>query len=291
MVMEPTIHFSDNPELDNLIQLPLQEAVMKQLSTTLNFILVCVLVCILIVLALPDRTVGATEYIQSVNSCDSNRSVNVSGTAVVNVTPDRALIQLGVQSNGTTPSEVKYLNTQAIEKVIDAIKSLGIDAKDIRTDHYIVRPLYDSYDSLYIKGYRIDNLVAVTLRDVNQISELIVVALEAGANEVVDVELYPSELRKYRDQARDMAMQAASEKAQALADTAGVDIGCVLTIHENTWSYYNGWWSREQQNLWVQNAVQNINPTAGQVGSSQDGPVSLGQISIRAEVNASFGLE
>ena len=286
--MEPAIHFSDNPDLVNY---PLKEIVMKQLTTILNFILVCVLVCILVVLALPERTAGATGYMPAVESCDPSRSVNVSGAAVVNVTPDRALIQLGVQSNGTTPSEVKFLNPQAIKKVIDALKSLGIDAKDIRTDHYIVRPLYDNYDSLFIKGYRIDNLVAVTLRDVNQISELIVVALEAGANEVVDVELYTSELRKYRDQARDMAMQAASEKAQALADTAGVDTGCVLTINENTWSYYNGWWSREQQNLWVQTAVQNIIPTAGQMGSSQDGPVSLGQISIRAEVNASFGLE
>jgi uncharacterized protein YggE len=264
---------------------------MKQLSTSLNFILICVLVCILVVLALPERTAGATEYEPAINSCDSSRSVNVSGTAVVNVTPDRALIQLGVQSNGTTPSEVKYLNTQAIEDVIEAIKSLGIAAKDIRTDHYIVKPLYDNYNSLYIKGYRIDNLVAVTLRDVDKISELIVVALEAGANEVVDVELYTSELRKYRDQARDMAMQAASEKAQALADTAGVDTGCVLTINENTWSYYNGWWSRQQQNLWVQNAVQNITPTSGPAGTSHEGPVSLGQISIRAEVNASFGLQ
>jgi uncharacterized protein YggE len=210
---------------------------------------------------------------------------------VVNVTPDRALIQLGVQSNGSTPSEVKFFNTHTIEDVIDRIKSLGVAARDIRTDRYIVRPVYDNYNSLQIQGYRIDNLVAVTLRDVDKVSDVIVAALEAGANQVVDVELYTSELRKYRDQARDMAMQAASEKAQALANTAGVDTGCVLTINENTWSYYNGWWSRDQQNLWVQNAVQNVNPIAGSGGQPQDGPVSLGQISIRAEVNASFALQ
>ena len=174
--------------------------------------------------------------------------------------------------------------------MIDTIRSFGIAAKDIRTDRYIVRPIYENYNSLHIKGYRIDNVVAVTLRDVDKVSDVIVAALEAGANEVVDVELYTSELRKYRDQAREMAMQAASEKAQALANTAGVDTGCVLTINENTWSYYNGWWSRDQQNLWVQNAVQNVNPTRGSGGQPQDGPVSLGQISIRAEVNASFGL-
>ncbi len=263
---------------------------MKQLSTFLNFVLVCVLVCILVMLGLPDRTVRATEYTAATDSCDSSRTVQVSGTAVVNVTPDRALIQLGVQSNGNTPSDVKFLNTHTIEDVIDRIKSFGVAPKDIRTDRYIVRPVYDDYNSLHIKGYRIDNVVAVTLQDVDKISDVIVGALEAGANQVIDVELYTSELRKYRDQAREMAMQAASEKAQALANTAGVDTGCVLTINENTWSYYNGWWSRDQQNLWVQNAVQNISPTGSSGSQPQDGPVSLGQISIRAEVNASFGL-
>ena len=134
-------------------------------------------------------------------------------------------------------------------------------------------------------------MVAVTLRDVDMVSDVIVAALEAGANEVIDVELYTSELRQYRDQAREMAMQAAGEKAKALANTAGADTGCVLTIQENTWSYYNGWWSRDNQNLWVQNAVQNVDPSGGYGSQPQDGPVSLGQISVRAEVNATFSLE
>jgi uncharacterized protein YggE len=264
---------------------------MKQFSTLLNVVLVCMLALILVILGWPDQTARATQPQAVPETCDPNRTIHVSGAAVVNVSPDRALIQLGVQSNGTTPSEVKYLNTLAIEDVIDTIKSLGIASKDIRTDRYVVRPVYENHNSLHIKGYRIDNVVAVTLRDVNKVSDVIVWALEAGANEVIDVQLYTSELRKYRDQAREMAMQAAGEKAQGLANTAGAQTGCVLTIHENTWSYYNGWWSRDQQNLWVQNAVQNVNPTGVSGLQFQDGPVSLGQISIRAEVNATFSLE
>jgi uncharacterized protein YggE len=264
---------------------------MKQLSTFLNFVLVCVLVLILVMLGLPDRNALATSHSDDSATCDSDRTVHVSGAAVVNVTPDRALIQLGVQSNGPTPSDVKFLNTHTIEDVIDRIKSFGVDAKDIRTDRYIVNPVYENYNSLHIKGYRIDNVVAVTLRDVDKVSDVIVGALEAGANEVIDVQLYTSELRKFRDQAREMAMQAAGEKARALANTAGADTGCVLSINENTWSYYNGWWSRDQQNLWVQNAVQNVNPTGNLGSQPQDGPVSLGQISVRAEVNATFGLK
>jgi hypothetical protein len=43
--------------------------------------------------------------------------------------------------------------------------------------------------------------------------------------------------------------------------------------------------------LWTQNAVQNVN--TGETGSApvEDGPVNPGQISIRAEVQASFSLK
>lgn len=267
---------------------------MKQLSSTLNLVLAGTIVFILLTFGLPDtgaRAMQPLQIIKEPTACDSSRTVNVSGTAIVNVPPDRALIQLGVESNGITPSAVEAANAIAIQRVIKALQSLGIASKDIVTDRYIVNPVYESYDSLYIKGYRIDNVVAVTLRDVDVISQVVVKALESGANQVVNVELYTSELRKYRDQAREMAMKAASEKAQALAQAAGTDTGCVLNINENTWSYYNGWWSRSNRDLWTQNVVQNVTPNGAGAYSNEDGPVSLGQISVRAEVGATFELK
>ena len=101
------------------------------------------------------------------------------------------------------------------------MRALGVEPKDIATDWYVIEPIYEDYDSLYIKGYRINNMVAITLRDVSKTSQVIAAALDAGANQVVNVDLYTSELRKYRDQARDLAMKAAAEKAQALASAAG----------------------------------------------------------------------
>ncbi len=225
-------------------------------------------------------------------ACDSKRSVQVSGTAVVNVAPDRALIQLGVQSNGATTSVVQAMNSSATQAVIKAVRSLGVAAEDIATDWYVIEPIYESYDSLYIKGYRINNMVAITLRDVAKTSQVIAAALQAGANQVINVDFYTSELRKYRDQAREMAMKAAQEKAQALAQAAGANAQCVLTINENSWSSYNGWWSGrgQSQTQWTQNAVQNIAPSAGTAGATGDEPISLGKISVRAEINAVFGL-
>ena len=224
-------------------------------------------------------------------ACTSSRTVQVSGTAVVNVTPDRVLIQLGVQSNGVTVNEVEAANTRAIQKVLQALRAQGVAEKDIATDWYIIEPIYEDYDSLYIKGYRINNLVAVTLRKVTMVSPVIAAALKAGANQVVNVEFYTSELRLYRDQARELAMKAAGEKAAALAGAAGAKPGCVLSINENTWSYFNSWWYGRDQNLWAQNVVQNAGPSGGSSGAGEDGPVSLGQISVRAEVGVVYGLE
>lgn len=224
------------------------------------------------------------------DSCNAARSVQVTGTAVVNVTPDRALVRLGVQSNASSIDAVENANSAAIQKVIQAVIARGVDAKDISTDIYVIEPVYENYDSLFIKGYRITNEVAVTLRDVKLTSVVISSALKAGANQVNNVEFYTSELRKYRDQARDLAVTAANEKAQALASAAGADRGCVLTINENTWSYYNGWWSGRNQNLWTQNSVQNVSNGAAS-GPAGDEPISLGQISVKAEVSVTYSLK
>lgn len=280
---------------------------MKHLSTFVNTVLAVVLILILLTIGLPNfgaqaasltptGTAEPTEEPKAEVACNSNRTVQVSGTAVVNVPPDRALIQLGVQSNGRTPKEVQAKNSATLSRVIQALQRMGIDAKDISSDRYVIEPLYEDYDSLYIKGYRTYNVVAITMRDVDRTSDAIAEAFQAGANQVVNVEFYTSELRKYRDQAREMAMQAASEKAGALAQAAGADTGCVLSINENTWSYFNGWnwwYQGNNQNLWTQNVVQNVAPTgnAGGTSLSDESPVSTGQISIRAEVNATYSLE
>ena len=95
---------------------------MKSLSIVLNTILVCVLVFLLATLGLPDKKVLAASEdpipVVTTDTCNSSRSVHVSGTAVVNVTPDRVLIQLGVQSNGFTPQLAEAANSGTIFRVI-----------------------------------------------------------------------------------------------------------------------------------------------------------------------------
>jgi uncharacterized protein YggE len=87
-------------------------------------------------------------------------------------------------------------------------------------------------------------------------------------------------------------MKAAQEKAVALAKAAGNEAGCALHISENSWSYYNGWWVGNNQNTWTQNVVQNAAPGASAgAGGGDEEPISLGQISVKAEVAATFSLK
>ena len=222
------------------------------------------------------------------NDCDGSRSIQVSGSAVVKVVPDLVTIQLGVTSNAATPQGVYDQNTAAMKKVTAAVRALGVADKDVSTDYYLIRPLYDDYDSLTIKGYRINNTVIVNLKDVSKVSQVLAAALSAGANEVVDVQFKTSQLRQHRDAARELAMKAAQEKARDLAGAANAQPGCLLSIDENSWSYYGNPWSGRYQSQ-TQNVMQNASNS--DQPPSDDGPISLGQIAVQAEVQVRFGLK
>ncbi len=270
---------------------------MKKLPISFNHLLAAVLLLALFISGFKsaDNQTNTPNLSSSFPSdvCDPARSIHVSGSALINVIPDRAVVQLGVQSNGKTVKTVQQDNSLAIQNVMAALKKQGIEAKDITTDVYNITPIYEDYDALYIKGYRIYNTVAVTVRNVADSSEIVAAALSAGANQVNDVQFYTTELRTYRDQARELAVTAAKEKAKALATAAGTDTGCVLTISENTWSYYNGWGYSmgNNANLWTQNTVQNAAPSSQTGSGDGEEPISLGQISVKAEVEVTYALD
>ena len=269
---------------------------MKKMAVIRFTVLSCTLGLILFSAVYPRSSVQAappTEIPKEIiETCDTGRTVQVSGTAVINVTPDRALIQLGVQSLGDTPAKVEMGNSFAINRVVRALKALGIAEKDIVTDWYVIEPVYKDRDRMTIMGYRIDNIVSITLRDTSKVNKVISTALYAGANQVVNLEFYLSDLREYRDQARALAVRAAREKAQDLAIAAGARTGCVMSINENIYSQFYGGWYGQTRNLWASNMIQNSDPVgSGAGGLDDDGPVNIGKVSVRAEVSAVFSLK
>lgn len=164
--------------------------------------------------------------------CVPPKVVKTTGTAEIKVTPDRAVIQVGVERENSVASTAKNEVSDTSRKILAALKKLGIDDKDVQTAYLFLQP-----QTRYPKGHRITTFAAnqslsVTLHDLSKLDEVMDAVIAAGGNEIDGIEYQSSELRKYRDQARDEAVKAAKEKAVALARGLGNSIGNTYSIVE-----------------------------------------------------------
>jgi hypothetical protein len=219
------------------------------------------------------------------------RLVTTTGEAVVKVGPDEVVLTVGVESSDKQLRRAKSLNDDRVQAVIAAAQKLGVPAKDIQTDHISIEPRYrDSYEQRDFVGYFVRQTIGITLKDVSQFEDLLSDVLDAGANYVHGIQFRTSELRKHKDEARALAIQAAREKAVALAQELGQKVGQPYSIREDQegWgSGYSLWWGSPGGLGMTQNVVQN----AGNAGAELDGALAPGQISVTARVTVSFELE
>jgi uncharacterized protein YggE len=247
--------------------------------------------------ALPIFLAGAvlfSAFIPSVATEESAAigSISVTGEAVVKVVPDEVILTLGVETRHEELSVAKRHNDERVQRVIAVAKRLGIEEKYIQTDFINISPEYEyrSDDIDRIVGYRVGKTIEITLRDIDRFEDLLTGTLEAGANYLHGVEFRTTELRKYRDQARALAIQAAQEKAQALAQELGRVAGEPQTISEaysGWWSSYNTWWGSRWGNYLSQNVIQN----AGLEAFTTEEGTALGQISVSAKIAVTFELK
>jgi len=160
-----------------------------------------------------------------------------------------------------------------------------VDAKDIQTTYLSLQP-----QSYVRKGVRTSYFVAaqtlsVTVRDLPKLDSLLEALVKAGGNRIDSIRYETSDLRKYRDQARDLAMKAAHEKADAMAHALGQQIGKAQMIDEvPEYSYASA-------------AVQNyVSPSPAQIYGELErlrpamSSTAAGQQSISASVVVSFEL-
>jgi hypothetical protein len=172
---------------------------------------------------------------------------------------------------------------------VNAIRAQDIAERYIATANFSIQPRYEDYDRNIINGYGAQNTIAVTLRDVQKLEPVLVEALEAGASTVDGIEFSVTNLRELRDRARDQAVQAALEKAEAMAGAAGMTVGSVTHINEDSGGFYFGsWYGRNRQWTNFQNVVQEL--SAEGAITLEDGTVSLGQIVVQAQISLSAEL-
>lgn len=211
------------------------------------------------------------------------RFVRVTGTSEVMVVPDRAVIEVGVEKQDPRASVAKHAEDAAARGILAALRANGIEDKDVQTTFLSLRPSYYTR-----KGVRTDFFVAtqtmtVTVRDIAKLDALLEALVKAGGNRIGSIGYETSDLRKYRDQARDEAVKAAREKAGALAKALGQDIGKAQSIEEVPDSGY-------QSPGQIQNALLAIRYADVTTSNASGSSIAVGQKSISASVTVSFEL-
>ncbi len=158
----------------------------------------------------------------------------VSGEGKSTVVPDIAVVNTGVQVNGTNVKQVQNeLNTK-ISAVSEAIKKLGIDAKDIQTSGYSIYPNYDyTNGSQKINGYQASTSLTIKVRDLDKANDVIDAATANGANQVGGVTFSVDDRTKAENEARDKAVAEAKTKAEQAAQIAGFKLGKIINYSES----------------------------------------------------------
>jgi hypothetical protein len=226
---------------------------------------------------------------------DDRHRISVTGEAVVNVAPDRILVTLGVDTRDKDLLIAKQQNDAIVKIALAAVKKLGVPDRDIQTDQVSINQRFVGGRSgeQVLDGYTVRNMFVVTLNDPAKVEVLISKALDAGVNYLLDVDFQTSELKKYREQARELAIKAAREKADKMAAMLGQTVGNPIQITEDqryaTPSYYSSWSGAGWGNRLSGSAGPSQNVSQVSAGEAAD-TLALGKVSIRASVSVIFEL-
>lgn len=202
------------------------------------------------------------------------RTIAVTGVGQVQAKPDMATMSAGVTILGDTAKQAVADNSELMQTILKAMKSFGIDERDMQTSNFSVSPRYSRPDRnqapAEIIGYQVSNTVVVIVRDIDSLGQAIDKFVSAGANDIRGVQFGFSQPQVLEDQARVKAVEDARRKAGLFAETAGVEIDRVVRIEELGASTPAPFMARAEMMSSV--------------------PIAPGEETVTARVNVTFGI-
>ena len=185
--------------------------------------------------ALEGAAVGdglSAESLAAQGAAVAAAGITVVGTGSVTTTPDTAAWSFGVQTSADTASAALAANSEAMERVVAALREAGISRDDLQTEQVSVWPR-TSDDGISIVGYDASNTVRATIRDLDRAGGIVDAAVAAGANQVYGPSLTVSDADAQYRAALDAAFDDARARAEAIAEKAGVTLGGPVAIVES----------------------------------------------------------
>lgn len=204
--------------------------------------------------------------------------VVVTGEGRAALAPDMALLSLSVMREAATAREALDANNAAMAAVIAAMKASGVADRDLQTAGIQIMPRYDytnrpdGTQEARLAAYQVTNTLSVRVRDLAKTGEIIDKAVTLGVNQGGGVAFTNDDPSSALAEARRKAVEDAIAKARTLAEAAGVKLGRVVEISEQT--YESG----------PQPFLAKAMPADAAV------PIEGGENSYKVQVNMSFEL-
>lgn len=221
----------------------------------------------------------ATEDIQSAR-------IIVTGQGSASVAPDMAILALTVTREADTAQAALKAGSAAMAEVLAAMKKAGIAERDLQTSGFSIQPRYSrpsskpvsEMDVPRIVGYTVRNALTVKVRDIDDVGIILDKSVSLGVNEGGNINFTNDDPSVTVTQARMQAMKDAASKATTLAETAGVKVGKILEISEQ--SYY----PRPV-------AASMMRMSASDGAASEAVPIAAGENTYNVTVNVSYAID
>lgn len=182
--------------------------------------------------------VACLSFAAKAQSVTVQPSVSVVGEADMMISPNQIGFTFEVVTTDPTIPAAKRANDVASAKTIAIAKSFNIPNDDLQTDRLTISPRYagekDSRGKGTVIGYEVTKRIVVTLKQLDRIDEFLAKVIEAGVNRIVDINIENSDLEKFEQQVRLLAVDNARVKADAYAKRLGQKVGRAYVIREES---------------------------------------------------------
>ena len=249
-----------------------------------------------------DRSEAATSPGELINVVEqgipaaygsNSTGIWVSGVGTLSLSPDLALLELGVDTRATNISEANSQASAAMNAMIEALKARGVKDEDIQTRQFSVYPRYEYVEEEVdgvrtgrevLTGYRVRNNATVKLRDLDTVGEVIDDVVTAGGDDVringIDFTL--EDPKPKMAELREMAVADAKAKAEHLAELSDVTVGRLIYISEGTAGPSVGGFTSQSFGLGF--------PAAPAPAALRAPSVSGGEVTLTLGVQAGFAI-
>jgi len=166
------------------------------------------------------------------------RTISVRGLGTVTTAPDQIRLSVQVNTRANSASEAMTQASSKTRQILDILKNIGVDTKDIQTTRVTVTAILDYQRQVQpppIIGYSGTNDFNVVLKGklMDRVGEFIDRAVIAGATSFGGLMYENSRQRELERDALKKAAADAKARAEVLAKELGAGVGAVVSISES----------------------------------------------------------